>query len=107
MQWIPVTAELLMGGVGYGLGTMRAALRSLNERHPHAAADLARGAMHDFRLAHADRLGPAGIDAIAALLERELAKLGGNDDCAPVAASDILARTGKTPRPPPSGHLPI
>ncbi len=107
MQWLPQTGTLLCGGAGYGLGTMRAALRRIHQVHGHAAGDVAAGTLHDFRLDHAERLGDRGLDAVAAMLRRELAKLGTNHDCAPQAASAILARTGKKPRPPPSGHLPI
>jgi hypothetical protein len=106
-QWLPDQGALLFGGNGYALGTLRAALRRLGELHPRIAADLARGALHDFRIAELDRLGQDGVNTIADLLERELAKLSTNHDCAPAAASAILTNTGKTPRPPPSGHLPI
>jgi len=106
-QWLPAASTLLCGGEGYGLGNVRAALRCLLDRNPHAARDLTHGALHDFRLATAERLGSSGMAAITTIVERELAKLGTNHDCAPPPASDILTRTGKTPRPPPSGHLPI
>lgn len=106
-QWLPATGTLLCGGEGYGLGNMRAALRRIHETHGAAARDVAAGTLHAFQLDHAERLGDQGLGAIAAILDRELAKLGATHDCAPAAASAILARTGKTPRPPPSGHLPI
>jgi hypothetical protein len=105
-QWLPTTASLLFGGQGQGLGTMRAALSQLQALHGHRASDLARGAMHDFKLANLDRLGHDGIDAIGALLDRELATLDANHDCAQLSAAAILTRTGKTPRPPPSNRLP-
>lgn len=105
-QWLPATATLLFGGKGHGLGTLRAALRHIHLLHGRCAGDLARGAMHDFKLAHLDRLGHDGIGAIAALLERQLATLDRNDDCAHPTPAAILMRTGKKPRPPPSSRLP-
>jgi len=107
MQWLPAAGALLCGGEGYGLGSLRAALRCLHAQHPHRTADLVRGTLHDFQLDHADRLGDRAIGAITNVLERELVKLRANDHCAPAAASDILTRTGKKPRPPPSDRLPI
>jgi hypothetical protein len=105
-QWLPATASLLLGGEGAGLGHLRGALRRLAELHPDAIRDLALGAFDDFRLAFNDHVGPAGIDAIAALLARELHKVSADQNCAAPAASAILARTGKKPRPPPD-RLPI
>jgi hypothetical protein len=96
---------LPIGGEGAGLGHLRGALRRLAELHPDAIRDL--GASDDFRLAFNDHLGPAGIDAIAVLLARELHKVTADQNCAAPAAFAILARTGKKPRPPPSDRLPI
>lgn len=107
MQWVPEQSALLFGGEGLGLQHLRRSLRHLCKQHDQAVADLVRGALHDFRLDHLQRLGEEGISAITALLERELAKVGTKDHCAPATASAILARTGKTPRPPPSDPLPI
>jgi hypothetical protein len=108
MQWLPDTGELLFGGIGLGQAYLLAALERLALLHgADAVADLARGALHDFRLANADRLGPHGAAAIAALLERSLETLASTPDCAALSASAMLLRTGKSPRPPPPNHLRI
>lgn len=106
-QWLPAERVLLFGGTGHGLGNLRAALRRLRQLHPHTASDLARGVLYDFRLAQQDYLGPHGVDAIALLFDREIAKLDTNHDCASPKPSTIFSNTGKTPRPPPSERLPI
>ncbi len=106
-QWLPETSTLLFGGHGLGIGALRAALRRLHVLDGPHVNDLVDGALHDFNLAHHDRLGNDGVAAIAALLERELTKLDRNHDCAATSPSAILTNTGKTPRPPPFGHLPI
>ncbi|RLB61762.1 MAG: hypothetical protein DRI90_10625 [Deltaproteobacteria bacterium] len=104
--WLPAAGALVFADQAIHLAQLRPALRRLAQLHGPALSDLALGLMHDFRLAHQDRLGDHGADAVEKLLRAELAKLDRNDHCAPSDASAILTNTGKTPRPPPSGHLP-
>jgi hypothetical protein len=106
-QWLPDQHQLLFGGTGLGLGTLQAALAQLLRSHGPAALDLAHGGLHDFRLAHLDRLGPDGLAAILHVANRELTKLQSTQNCSPANASAILARTGKKPRPPPPNRLRI
>ncbi|MBI2395160.1 MAG: transposase family protein [Deltaproteobacteria bacterium] len=71
-QWHPTKRALLFDGAG-ALGLVRAALErlvALNGSRP--AADIACGVFADFVLRHHDRLGDAGVDAIEAIVQREL-----------------------------------
>jgi len=104
--WLPATASLLFVEEAVRLARLRPALRQLRQLHGSAAPDLALGVMHDFCLAHRERIGDTGARAIEALLQDELAKLATNDPWASQSLSAILTNTGKSPRPPPSGHLP-
>jgi hypothetical protein len=107
MHWIPSDHALLFGGDGFGLGHLQAALVRLALVHGAAATDVARGTLHEFRLGNADRLGPDGVDAVSAVLERELGKLDAKLDCAAESASAIFRSTGRSPRPPPPNRLRI
>lgn len=107
VQWLPDQHELLFGGTGLGLATLQMAFAQLSRTHGSAARDLAQGALHDFRLAHHDRLGPDGLAAILAVANRQLAKLHSTQNCPPRDASGILTTTGKKPRPPPPNRLRI
>lgn len=108
-QWRPSTGTLLFGGAGPASAWVRGALERLVELHgPVAAADIARGVQHAFRLANLDRLGPDVLDAIATVLDRHLVSLPTprtTAPCAPAAPSAILGRTGKNQRPPPPDRL--
>jgi len=75
LQWLPSAGHLLFDGEGLGVGWMRAALDLLLRRHGcHATTDIAAGVLDQFRLACLPALGDVGIHAVAAILERELAK---------------------------------
>src|SRR5580700_8951168 len=74
LQWDTRTRSLLFDGEGLGLGWATAALRRILQIHdPSTAGDLIDGTLHAFRLAHLDRLGPDGVDAVLALVERRRA----------------------------------
>ena len=102
-QWLPEEQQLLFNGAGIGLGWMRGALRRLLLLHGHAATyDLAHGVMNDCARAHHDRLGQPGVDAIRALLERELQNLlqtTTHSGCSPGSSSDTLWNIGRKQRP--------
>ena len=108
-QWRASTRELLFGGAGPAAGWMRGALDRLAQLHDQqATADIARGVLHAFRLAHLDRLGPGALDAVAVVLDRHLrerATTTPTPHCAPPAASAILGGTGRNQRPPPPDRL--
>jgi hypothetical protein len=107
-QWNPSTRALLFDGEGLGLGWVTAALRRLFDLHdPRVAGDLVAGTLHAFRLAYVDRLGPDGVAAIVALVERRHATLAPTLDVAAPARLGIMRPTGQKPRPPPSARLPI
>jgi hypothetical protein len=102
-QWLPEEQQLLFNGAGIGLGWMRGALRRLLLVHGHAATyDLAHGVMNDCARVHYDRLGQPGVDAIRALLERELDNLlqtTTHSGCSPGSSSDALWNIGRKQRP--------
>jgi hypothetical protein len=109
LQWQPKDCSLLFDGVGLGLGWMRRALRRLPQLHGKAAIDLTTGVFHAFRLAQLDRLGPHGIAAIEAILQREWACSAppAITPCTGTDASVILSRTGVNRRRPPCDRLRI
>lgn len=66
--WDPRAGAMLFDGVGLGLGMATAALRRLVQVHDtRTAGDLVAGT---FRLVHLDLLGPDGVAAVVALIER-------------------------------------
>ena len=74
MQWLPTERALLFGGDGLGVAWMRGALASLFSRHaPASVADIVAGVLHDFCSTHRGSLAEDGCDAIATVLQRELA----------------------------------
>ena len=84
----------------------------------HGAAalqDLAHGVMYDFARAHHDRLGQQGVEAIEALLQRELRALPSDprkqtpapSGCPPEPSSAILWNIGQLLRPFAQNPLPI
>jgi hypothetical protein len=111
LQWDERTRSLLFDGAGLGLGWATAALRRLCQVHDtRIAGDLIAGMLHAFRLAHLDRLGPDGVAAVVALIERRLAALATlvpTHDVAALALPAILSPAGQKPRPPPFARLPI
>jgi hypothetical protein len=109
MQWQPKDNSLLVDGEGLGLGWMRRALQRLWQLHGPAATDLTTGVLHVFRLAQQDRLGPHGIAAIEAILQRERLRTAPATmtPCAGTDASVILSRTGVNRRRPPCDRLRI
>lgn len=107
-QWLPTNRALLFDGAG-ALGALRAALERLvavNGSRP--AADIACGVFAHFVLHHHDRLGDAGVDAIEAIVQRELERLhtrahtpGDSKSTADDAARIILPLgLFRRPRPP-------
>ena len=75
LQWLPSERHLLFDGGGLGVGWMRGALDLLLRRHgPAATHDIAAGVLGQFRLCCLPSLGDDGINAVALLLERELAQ---------------------------------
>jgi hypothetical protein len=75
LQWIPHERHLLFDGAGLGVGWMRGALDLLLRRYGcTATTDFAAGLLGQFRLACLPSLGDDGINAVALLLERELAQ---------------------------------
>jgi hypothetical protein len=75
LQWIPSDGRLLFDGHGLGVGWTRGALDLLLRRHGATSAnDIAAGVLGQFRLCCLASLGNDGINAVALLLERELAQ---------------------------------
>ncbi|WP_437328867.1 hypothetical protein [Sorangium sp. So ce381] len=59
LQWDACHRAPLLDGEGLGLGWLTAALRRLFQIHDACVVDdLVAGALHTFRLAYLDRLGP-------------------------------------------------
>lgn len=110
VQWLPERRQLLFDGEGAGLGWMRAALKALTATAGVATAtDIAHGVAAAFRAASRDRLADDGLDAIAALLNRELEtlrKTSSNTSVATDVGSAILHSIGRSRRPSHSSLLP-
>jgi len=110
-QWQPREQQLLFGGVGAALGWMQQALRRIAIVHSDIALkDIATGVMNDCAQAHFHRLGQPGVDAIRALLLRELSAIAPpNQDSTCLSAPPLatLWNTGRTKRPPAPNPLPI
>jgi len=113
-QWQPRNAVLLFGGVGLGLGWLRASLARLVARHGLlAATDTVIGALADLRLRRHDHLGDAGFQAVVSVVHRELARPGPHrrappsTQCPPPANSATLWNIGRTTRPPAPAPLRI
>lgn len=110
-HWMPARGELLFGGEGLGLGWLRGALARLITMHGlPCATDLITGALSSFRLAYRDRLAESGIEAVAALVHRELVRhrkrsAPSKPNCPPTQDSATLWNTGRTKRPPTPNHL--
>jgi hypothetical protein len=108
LQWLPIEQHLLFDGHGLGVGWMRAALDLLLRRHGcTATTDIAAGVLGQFRLACLPALGDDGVDAVAALLERELAQAHARHqpDLAHDPASAIPRAIGLSTRPAPPNPL--
>jgi len=110
-QWQPREQQLLFGGVGAALGWMQQALRRIAIVHGDSAiADIANGVMNDCAQRHFGRLGHLGIDAIRALLAREISAIAPPNRDPTCQSSPPLAtlwNTGRTKRPPAPNPLPI
>lgn len=110
-QWQPREQQLLFGGVGAALGWMQQALRRIAAVHGDCAfADIANGVMNDCAKVHFERLGQPGVDAIQALLQREISVIASpNQDpsCQSTPPLATLWNTGRTKRPPAPNPLPI
>src|ERR1019366_10797104 len=110
LQGIPSEHHLLFDGAGLGVGWMRGALDLLLRRHGcTATTDIAAGVLGQLRLACLPALGDHGVDAVAALLERELAQAHARcqADLAPDPACAIHRAIGLSTRPPPPNPLRI
>lgn len=72
LQWDAHTRALLFDGEGLGLGWITAALRRLLQAHDaHVVEEcIAGSALHAFRFAYLDRLGPGDLAVVVALVER-------------------------------------
>jgi hypothetical protein len=108
LQWLPAEGRLLFDGVGLGTGWMHAALDLLVHRHgPLAANDFATGVLDAFRLASRDSIGDDAVNAIAAILQRELAQAQARhqSDLAHQSASAIPAAIGLSMRSSPAKPL--
>ncbi|MFC1642616.1 hypothetical protein ACFL5O_08015, partial [Myxococcota bacterium] len=115
-QWLPKEQQLLFGGLGIGPVWMRGALERLLVVHGATAThDLALGVMHDFARANPNRLGRRGVEAIQALLERELRALPlgpqhqtpAPSACSPGPSSATLWNIGQWLRPFAQNPMPI
>jgi len=110
LQWLPAEHRLLFDGNGLGVGWMRRALDLLLGRHgPNATHDIAAGVLGQFRLASLPALGDDGLDAVALLLERELAQANARhqSDLAHDPACAIPRAIGLSTRSPPPNPLRI
>lgn len=110
LQWLPSEHHLLFDGDGLGVGWMRGALELLLRRHGFAATtDIAAGVLGQFRLACLPALGDDGINAVATLLERELALAHARHqpDLAHDPTCAIPRAIGLSTRSPPPNPLPI
>lgn len=99
--------QLLFDGIGPGTAWMRTSIDRLVDRHgPRSTRDLADGLFRAFARGAADRLGPDGVAAVRAVLDRHLPESTANTtpSCATRFAA-ILGLAGSKPRPPPS-HRP-
>jgi hypothetical protein len=110
-QWQPREQQLLFGGIGAALGWMQQALRRMAIVHGDGVlSDIANGVMNDCARTHFQRLGQPGVDAIRALLLREITAVAPpNQDptCQSAPPLATLWNTGRTKRPPPPNPLPI
>jgi hypothetical protein len=112
-QWNPSSQSLRFGGAGLGAAWLKDALNRLVELHgPTAARDMATGTFDAFARKCADFLGPAGIDAIEALVGEHLPEprqpqgpSEAIDACASHFGSHNLNNTGPPSRPEPSPPL--
>jgi hypothetical protein len=110
MQWLPVEHRLLFDGNGLGVGWMRGALDLLLGRHGCLATnDIAAGVLGQFRLASLPALGADGVNAVALLLECELARAHDRHqpDLAHDPACAIPRSIGLSTRSPPPNPLRI
>jgi transposase InsO family protein len=115
-HWLPKEQQLLFGGLGIGIAWMQGALARMVTVHGATALqDLAHGVMHDFARAHHERLGQRGVEAIEAVLEKELRALPSEprkqtptpSGCSPGPSSAILWNIGQLLRPFAQNSLPI
>ena len=110
-QWQPREQQLLFGGIGAAFGWMQQALRRIAIVHGNGAlSDIANGVMNDCTQSHFRRLGQPGVDAIRALLLRELSVIAPPNpipSCQSALPLATLWNTGRTKRPPAPNPLPI
>jgi hypothetical protein len=110
LQWLPSERHLLFDGDGLGVGWMRGAFDLLLRRHGCLAThDIAAGVLGQFRLSCLPSLGDDGLNAVARLLERELAQAHARHqpDLAHDPACAIPLAIGLSTRSPPPNPLPI
>ncbi|MFC1642697.1 hypothetical protein ACFL5O_08425 [Myxococcota bacterium] len=116
VHWLPKEQQLLLGGLGIGTAWMPEALARIVTVHGATALpDLAHGVRYDFARAHHERLGPRGLEAIQAVLEKELPALPSEprqqtpvpSGCSPGPSSATLWNIGQLLRPFAQNPLPI
>ena len=110
VQWLPSARHLLFDGNGLGVGWMCGALDLLLRRHGCLATDdIAAGVLGQFRLASLPALGDDGVNAVALLLQRELAQAHARyqPDLAHDPACAIRSAIGLFTRSPPPNPLRI
>ena len=104
-QWIPDSGHLLAGGTGLGTKYLKDAIASLTKLHGHAAAvDIARGVFTHFQRDQLHKIGPAGVNAVGALLQRHLPPTATDPNTPPCTqqfGSTILQKTGPPTAPGP------
>ena len=97
--------QLLLRGEGLGLGWLRGALARVMAMHgSRCATELITGAQSSFRLTFRDRLGERGIEAVIALVHREVdrhraSSAAAKPNCPPTQDSATLGNTVRTKRP--------
>lgn len=104
-QWIPDAGQLLAGGAGLGTKYLKAAMARLTELlGPASAVDTASGVFTHFERDHIDKLGPPGVTAVRAVLQRHLPLTPTPPDthgCTQQFGSVILQETGPPTAPGP------
>ena len=100
-QW--TGTDLLFGGLGV-VAWLRHALTRLADTHGSLAVDVAAGVFCNFEQKHLPAIGPAGVAAVRAVLERDLDALPRPSATSSCVAhfADTLLGPGPNPRPPPS-----
>ncbi len=109
-QWLPDRRTLLFDGAGPGPGWLTDAFaRLVNLRGEQAAKDILHGVITQFRQRYLPRIGPDGVAAVLALMQKHIAvQMPCEDkerDCLPNVRAAILPTSGPLGRPRPPLHL--